>query len=148
MPYKQIKLSVKYIGGRTLKAPPVITDSHSAAYTARTIHDQNTLLWKETAYILCLNSHNTLLGWNCLATGGMDTVCFDIRIIATIALKTISTGIIITHNHPSGCVLPSVQDIQITRRIKSALEIIGINLLDHIILTDQDHFSMKEACLF
>ena len=148
MSYRQIKVSVRYTGGKTIKTSPVITDSYAAAYTARTIHDKNTILWKETAYILCLNGSNVLLGWNCVSIGCADSVPLDIRIIATIALKTIAAGIIITHNHPCGNILPSSQDIQITRRLKSAHDIIGIKLLDHIILTDHDQFSMKDAFLF
>ena len=148
MPYKQIKLTVRYTGGNTLKASPVITDSYIAAHTARTIHDRDTILWKETAYIMCLNKCNTLLGWNCVSIGCSDSVPLDIKIIATIALKTIAYGVIITHNHPCGNVLPSSQDIQVTRRLKSALDIIGIKLLDHIIITEHDQFSMKDAFLF
>jgi len=148
MPYKQIEITVKYRGSRNSAPPPHIADSLIAAKITRQISDHNTILWKESAFILCLNSNNKLLGWNSLAIGGMGSINIDIRIIATIALKTIATAIILIHNHPCGNLLPSYRDVQVTRRLKRALDLIDIKLQDHIIISDNDHFSMKEACLF
>lgn len=55
-----------------------------------------------------------------------------------------SASIIIAHNHPSGDVTPSKEDINITKRIKKAGEIIGINLIDHLIIGEKKYLSLKE----
>ena len=147
MPYKQIQITVKYKGKGKID-PPQICNSLIAANVARYISDHNTILWTEEAFILCLNNNNSLIGWYRIAIGGIGTTPIDYRIIATIALKCTATGIILTHNHPCGNPLPSRKDIQTTRSLKTILDIIGITLIDHIIITDKDHFSIKEACLF
>ena len=60
------------------------------------------------------------------------------------AIREGGSGIIVTHNHPSGNPSPSKQDIETTRRLIEAGKIVGIPLVDHIILTDSTFYSMKE----
>jgi len=60
------------------------------------------------------------------------------------AIKEAGSGIIVTHNHPSGNASPSKQDIDTTKRLVEAGKIVGIPLLDHIILTNSSYYSMKE----
>ncbi|MEY2764107.1 MAG: hypothetical protein RLZZ205_531, partial [Bacteroidota bacterium] len=59
----------------------------------------------------------------------------DIKLIMSVALKSLASGIILSHNHPSGNLDPSEEDIKITQRIKSACELLDIKLLDHIIMS-------------
>jgi DNA repair protein RadC len=69
----------------------------------------------------------------------------DIRIILAAALKLLATGVLIAHNHPSGNLKPSSEDIKITKKLKGALELMDIVLLDHIILCPEHHYlSMSE----
>jgi DNA repair protein RadC len=63
------------------------------------------------------------------------------------ALLVASAGLICVHNHPTGDPNPSSEDIAITRRLKEAGEIIGINLLDHIVIGSPDIFSFAERSL-
>src|ERR1035437_6372633 len=100
MPYKQIEISIKYIG--TSEDAPIIDNTAIAAQVIRDITNHNTILWREEAFILCLNRGNRLLGWHRIAIGGRDKVIIDSNIIATIALQCFATGIILTHNHPGG----------------------------------------------
>ena len=64
--------------------------------------------------------------------------------VFNIAIKRSSSAIILAHNHPSGDPKPSMEDINITKKLIEAGTIIGINVLDHIIIGDGIYFSMKE----
>ena len=88
-----------------------------------------------------------MLGIYNVSKGGISSTVVEIRHILYIALKTNSTGIILAHNHPSGNLKPSSTDINLTRRIKSACEIMDLNLTDHIILTKDNYYSFMEGGL-
>ena len=105
---------------------------------------KNTLEMQEEVKILLLNRSNKVLGIYTLAKGGLNSCEVDIRIILSVALKTLSTGIILIHNHPSGNTKPSKADIAITERLKSACEIMNILLLDHLIITKSDYYSFAD----
>jgi DNA repair protein RadC len=68
----------------------------------------------------------------------------DNRLILVTALNCLASGIIICHNHPSGNLQPSEQDIHVTKKLKSACDLLEIKILDHVILTDESHFSMAD----
>ena len=95
---------------------------------------KKTLEMQEEVKILLLNRSNKVLGVYPLAKGGLNSCEVDIRIILSVALKTLSTGIILIHNHPSGNTKPSKADIAITEKLKSACDIMNIVLLDHLII--------------
>lgn len=143
MPFKQIEVTVQYTGDPNRDAP-FIRDSQKAVEVAREICNHNTMLWLEEAFILCLSNSNRLNGWYRLALGCTRSVHIDPRVVATIALQTAASGIILIHNHPGGDPTPSYQDIYATTDVKKALKTLDIHLIDHIILTDTTHFSMKE----
>ena len=88
-----------------------------------------------------------MLGIYNVSKGGISSTIVEIRHILYIALKTNSTGIILAHNHPSGNLKPSSTDINLTRKIKSACEIMDLKLQDHIILTKDNYYSFMEGGL-
>ena len=79
-----------------------------------------------------------------MAMGGITGCVVDVRIILAVALKTLATGIILVHNHPSGNLKPSREDLKITEQLKSSCDLIGITLLDHLIITKEDYFSFAD----
>jgi DNA repair protein RadC len=81
------------------------------------------------------------LGWHKISEGGIDGTVIDPRLIFSVALKGLACSIIIAHNHPSGNLQPSKQDIAITERIKQAGKLLGIQLQDHLILSNEGSFS-------
>jgi len=89
----------------------------------------------ESFNVLFLNRSNQVKGFYTLSKGGIDTVIVDVRLLFSIALKTLSTAIVVAHNHPSGSLTPSKSDDLLTKKIKDASKLLGITLLDHIILT-------------
>jgi DNA repair protein RadC len=145
MPYQKLRITVKLIG-RSKLPPPTLDNPVAAVETVRKICSLNTILWREEVLMLCVNTANRLNGWDRLAIGGIDAIIIDRRIIGTIAYHWAATGIIIAHNHPGGGKLsPSPEDKLVTYQVRDALEIIGVDLVDHIIFNNETHLSMKDA---
>ena len=89
---------------------------------------------EEVCHIICLNQKMKVQGIFEVSRGTVNSSCLNPREIFMKALLCGAVGIIVAHNHPSGDVSPSTEDINVTKRIKQAGEIIGIGLLDHIII--------------
>lgn len=89
---------------------------------------------KESFWLLCLDRSNNVRCISKISEGGISGTVTDVRLIYATALLTLSSGIIICHNHPSGNVTASESDSRITRKIKEAGNILDIQLLDHIII--------------
>lgn len=98
----------------------------------------------EEVKVILLNKANKVLGIFDLSKGGICSSIIDVKIVLSIALKTLASGIIIVHNHPSGNLAPSKADIDITQKLKSACKIIEIVLLDHLIISKEDYFSFAD----
>jgi DNA repair protein RadC len=117
-----------------------ITDARIANEIIMDSWDRNTIELFETFKVVYLNNCNTVKGICTISTGGISGTIVDIRLIFATALKTLSTAIILTHNHPSGVVVPSQADIQLTQKIVKAGELLDIKVLDHIIVTPHGSF--------
>ncbi len=94
---------------------------------------------------LYLNQANKIIGYYHHSTGTINSTPVDIEIVAAVALKTLAKAVIISHNHPSGNLTPSEADKAITKRMKEALKLFDVALLDHIIVTDKGHFSFADT---
>ncbi len=106
--------------------------------------EQNTLEMQEEVKLLLLNRNSRVLGIHSLAKGGLTSCVVDVRIILSVALKSLATGIILVHNHPSGNLKPSQLDIKITEQLKAGCKILNIELLDHLIITRHDYYSFAD----
>ena len=104
------------------------------------VYDEETIGYRETFKVLLLNNSNKIIGYTTISEGGLTSTIVDIRMILQTALVSNATSIILTHNHPSGNPRPSGHDDNLTKRIKSACELMDICLLDHIIVTPYDSF--------
>ena len=98
----------------------------------------------EYFYILLLDRSNKLLGFHQLSKGGITGTVVDVRVILGIALKTNACNLICAHNHPSGNLTPSDNDLKLTHKIKDACRMVDINLLDHVILSSDGCYSMAD----
>jgi DNA repair protein RadC len=94
---------------------------------------------------LYLDNQHRLLAFEELFRGTIDGASVYPRELVKQALHHNAAAVILAHNHPSGVAEPSQADIQITRRIKSALELVDIRVLDHIIVGDADTVSLAQA---
>lgn len=98
----------------------------------------------EEFWAIFLNQRNKIIHTAKLTEGGISQSIVDVRVLFKTALDHFSTGIIVAHNHPSGNLKPSREDIDITQKIKEAGKILGIQLLDHLIITQNSYFSFSD----
>lgn len=100
--------------------------------------------YKEEAYMLLLNRANNTLGWVKLSEGGINGTIMDIRIILQHALLAHASNIILAHNHPSGNLKPSHEDMNVTKRIRESSRLMEVELLDHLIITSEGYTSLAD----
>ncbi len=98
----------------------------------------------EVAYQLCLDAKGKVLDCRRLAEGDASSAELSIRRVVEYALRFNASAVILAHNHPSGLAIPSRDDVLTTVQIESALQAIGVTLLDHIIVADGDFVSMAQ----
>lgn len=99
---------------------------------------------KEVFRIVCLNTKNMIISHKDISEGSLNSSIVHPREVFIEAIKKNSNKIIVIHNHPSGDPGPSPEDILITNRLVEAGNIIGIEVLDHIIIGDGRYYSFKE----
>ena len=99
---------------------------------------------REMFIVLFLNKSNKLIGYGINGIGGIDQCVVDTRLIYTQALLCGATAIIVSHNHPSGGINPSENDKSITKTIKDAGDLLRIELLDHVIITEDNYYSFAD----
>ena len=97
---------------------------------------------------MCLDRKGKLLACKRLNDGGASSAALDIRKVVENAILTSASTVILAHNHPSGIALPSREDEATTRRLETALDAVGIQLVDHIIVADNDFVSMADSGFF
>lgn len=102
----------------------------------------------EVSYIICLDNKKKLLYCEMLAEGTIDSVPIFTRQIAEIALRMQTSYVVLSHNHPHTFALPSADDIHTTGKLKAALGMLSITLLDHIIVSRGDAVSMADSGCF
>ncbi|WP_417444181.1 JAB domain-containing protein [Joostella sp.] len=112
-----------------------ISSSTKAAEILLQSFDMNTIALQETFKIVLLNNSNKVKGIYTLSIGGISGTLVDIRILYAVILKSLSTAVILCHNHPSGKLKASEQDKEITQKIKKAGSYFDVKVLDHIILS-------------
>ena len=112
-----------------------ISSSSKAAAILLQSFDMNTIALQETFKVLLLNNSNKVKGIYTLSIGGITGTLVDIRILYAVILKSLSTAVILCHNHPSGTLKASELDKEITQKIKKAGSYLDVKVLDHIILS-------------
>ena len=99
---------------------------------------------RESFKVVLLNQAKTILGIYNAAEGGLTSTPIDIRIVLQSALLANACSIILAHNHPSGTLTPSREDIAMTRRTKEAAALLNIGVDDHIIVCRDGYYSMAD----
>lgn len=102
----------------------------------------------EEFWIVYLNNSNKVISKSQLSKGGITGTLVDVRIVFKTALEMGATGLILCHNHPSGTLMPSDADKQITRKLKLAGDSLEIKVLDHLIVTETSYFSFVDEGIF
>ena len=94
---------------------------------------------------LCLDGKHRLLAWHKLSEGGPGAAAFNVRDAVRFALADNAMFVYLAHNHPSGVALPSHADCQATMAVEDGLYMVGVQLLDHIIVAENDFISLAAS---
>ena len=119
---------------------PEVTSSSDAYHILKEHYPENQIALKEYFVVMYLNQANRVIGVQRLSIGGLTSAVADVRLLFGTALKILATGIVISHNHPSGNTRASLQDRSLTKQVKEAGKLFDIKLLDHLILTPNDQY--------
>ena len=98
----------------------------------------------EEFWIVFMNGANKVLSTHKLTQGGIQQTIVDVPLLLKMSLERLAQSIAVAHNHPSGQNKPSIEDENITRRIKQGCDAIGIRLLDHIIVARGKYYSFAD----
>ena len=120
-----------------------ISSSKDAADFIRKFYSDDIEIY-ESFFLLLLNRANNTVGYAKISQGGITGTVVDTKIIAKYVIDTLSSAVILAHNHPSGTLKPSQADIQVTKKITKVLEMVDSKVLDHVILTDEGEYSFAD----
>jgi DNA repair protein RadC len=109
----------------------------------------NTIGLQETFLVMYMNHAGRVLGVYPVSIGGITGTIVDVKLILSVGLKIVASSMMLCHNHPSGRLKPSHQDIQVTNKIKLAASFVDIKLLDHLIISpiEKDYYSLANEGL-
>ena len=141
------ELSITY--NKKLFSDITIKNSNTTELLIKEIYKQTSseIELKEYFFIILLNRANEVIGYHKISEGGICATLVDIRIAFAIALKSLAVGMILTHNHPSGNLKPSEQDIKLTKDFSKAGDLLDIKVFDHIIITANSYCSLLDEGL-
>jgi DNA repair protein RadC len=142
---KANEITVKYKPIKRLKQ--IISTSNDAYNILMQFFSEDTIQLHEQFVVLYLNKANKVIGGYKVSFGGISSTTVDVRIVLSVALKTLATGIILAHNHPSGNTKPSIADQELTKRMKASCDLMDISLLDHLIITNEAYLSFADEGL-
>ena len=106
--------------------------------------DMNTIEMQEVVKLVLLNRANYVIGIYELSKGGVSSSTVDIKLLLSVALKALASGIIIAHNHPSENLSPSNSDKSLTEKIKNACDLLEIVFVDHLIISKKSYYSFGD----
>lgn len=120
-----------------------LTTSKDAADYARQFYFDDIEIY-ESFFLILMSYRNTTLAYVKISQGGITSTIVDPILVAKYAIDSLAKNIILVHNHPSGDCQPSVQDRDLTHKIKTGLKLFDINVADHIILTKNSYYSFVD----
>ncbi len=123
-------------------AEPEIIGSSRDAYNIMKRHLVD--LYQEEFWILLTARSQKVIAKEMVSKGGMAEVSVDPKVVFSLALQHQASNIFLIHNHPSGNLKPSHQDIMLTKRLVEAGRVLDIKILDHLIITDKSFYSLAD----
>ena len=145
--FKVAEVQLSYKPHFKAKERPQISSSKQAYDLLMANWDMSLINYIEQAKMILLNRNNRVLGIVDLSTGGGASTVMDARVIFATALKATATSIIVAHNHPSGNLRPSGEDIRLTEKLKRAGKLLEVEVHDHLIISENGYFSMAEEAM-
>jgi len=145
--YQVAEIQLTYKSNVKPSQRPKISGSRDAFTILKENWDEGTIEFVEQFKAMFTNRANKVLGILNVSTGGVTGTVADPRVIFAAAIKSGATGLIVAHNHPSGNLIASQSDIELTRRLREAGKVLEIQLLDHLIVTTEGYFSFADEGL-
>lgn len=141
---KLAEIELQYNGRTPPKQRPKAGNSSEVYDILMSVWDMNKIELVEQAVILYLDRSKRCFGFSTIATGGTDMCVIDPKIVYVAALQANASSIIIAHNHPSGRMLPSEPDKELTYKLVEAGKFLTLPLTDHIIVSPFGYLSMVD----
>lgn len=142
------EVDVIYRYQNTMTDRPYIKSSQDAVDIFKEIFKAEKMGLQEQFVVVFLNRAHQVIGCANLFMGGVASTIADVKIILAMALKVMSSAVLVAHNHPSGNLSPSTEDAKLTSKLKEALELMDMQLLDHVILgPDYNYLSFADEGL-
>ena len=126
---------------------PKITSSADCFGIIRNQWNNGDINYRESFAVLLLDRSNRCLGIRWISNGGISGTIADPKMVFQAALKANASSIILTHNHPSGNMRPSDNDIKLTKNMVGAGKFLELNVLDHLIICDNEYYSFADESL-
>lgn len=141
---QQIELT--YIGKKINSVQ--LINTKLAKNFCKKLFNPKTIQLKESFYLIALSNSNYVIGWYKVSEGQSNNCIVDLKHLTATAILSNATGVIITHNHPSGMLTPSHSDKNITNKIKKGLNLFDITLIDHVIVSHKGCYSFMDNNFF
>ncbi len=125
-----------------------ISSSQDSYDLLKDFWNKNNINVVEEFNVILLDKQNKPISIYRHSKGGIEATIGDIEVISAVAVKTLAKGVIVSHNHPSGNLTPSPPDLEISKQLKNALKLFNIVLLDSLIVTETDYYSMADNGVF
>lgn len=134
------ELVLRYEREKVEQKPALTSISRSVEYCRALLAFRPT----ERFYVICLDSRRKILHTSKISEGTVNDAAVSPRMVVEKALRYQATSVLLCHNHPKGSVKPSFDDINLTARLKRMLEPLGVEVVDHIIIGENEYFSFFE----
>lgn len=145
--YQVAEIQLSYKSNVKASERPKISNSKDAYEVFLSSWDDSKIEFVEQFKVMLTNRANKVLGIFELSSGGVSGTVADPKLIFAAAIKANACGILLAHNHPSGSTQPSQSDIALTKKIKEGGKLLDVQLLDHIIVTADSHYSFADEGL-
>lgn len=142
--YQVSEINLSYQPKFKASERPQITSSKDAYDVLYNNWDLGKIQMLEQFKIILLNRGNKVIGIFQVSSGGIAGTVADPKLIFAVALKACASSIVLSHNHPSGNLKPSPQDIELTKKITTAGSYLDISVLDHVIITNDSYYSFAD----
>jgi len=135
-----LEMSKRYLTEQLQQGDALLSSEHTKAFLISELRHET----REIFCVLWLNNQHQVINFERLFYGTIDAATVHPRIVVEQALTHHAAAVIIAHNHPSGVAEASIADQQITQRLKQALQLVDIRLLDHLIVAGHQCYSLAE----
>jgi DNA repair protein RadC len=142
--FQAAEIALVYKTNVNLADRPIVKTTEQIYGVLMSIWDAGKIELVEQFNVLLLNRGNKIIGVYRMSTGGISGTVADPRLIFAAAIKAKAQKIITSHNHPSGNLRPSREDINLTDKIQKAGILFGIKVMDHLIVTGDGYYSFKD----